>query len=313
MPFFSNAALLLPTIFVILVALTCVYRLCFHPLASVPGPLVAKCTSLWQVLHSYLGDECTSVQNLHCRYGTVVRIGPNMIDISDGAALGPIYVDKGGFPKVSNYHSAYVDGFATIFSTTDLAYRAAKAKVVAPLFSNAAIHRDRECLYQSVERFIQDVQKSIQISKGRPVDLQKHTRALGLDVLTSYLFRHRPSRIQEQIKAGSMIPWLDVIVDLGQFFYFPSWLSRFCVPAWSRSRPQAHREANASQLVHEYTTSVARDSETKSNTFQGRLLKQGIAKEEIAAECKSMMVAGTHSFGSVLAMTLWNLARHPTV
>ncbi|KAL8921502.1 MAG: hypothetical protein Q9208_005656 [Pyrenodesmia sp. 3 TL-2023] len=236
-----------------------------------------------------------------------------MIDISDGAALRPIYVDKGGFPKVSNYHSAYVDGFATIFSTTDLAYRATKAKVVAPLFSNTAVYRDRECLYQSVERFVQDFQNSIRGSKGRPVDLQKHTRALGLDVLTSYLFRHRPSRIQKQIQEGSMIPWLDLIVDLGRFFYFPSWLSRFCVPAWSRNRPQAQREANASQLVHEYTTSVARASEPKSNTFQGRLLKQGIAKEEIAAECKSMMVAGIHSFGSVLAMTLWNLARHPTV
>ncbi|KAL8763242.1 MAG: hypothetical protein Q9184_000882 [Pyrenodesmia sp. 2 TL-2023] len=236
-----------------------------------------------------------------------------MIDISDGAALGPIYVDKGGFRKLSNYHNAYVDGFATIFSTTDLAYRATKAKAIAPLFSSAAVHRDRECLYQSVERFIQDLHESIQRSKGRPVDLQKHTRALGLDVLSSYLFRHRLSRTQEQIKAGSMIPWLDVIVDLGQFFYLPPWLSRLCVPAWSRSRPQAHREANASQLVQEYTTSAARDPETKSNTFQSRLLKQGIAKEEIAAECKSMMVAGTHSFGGVLAMTLWNLARHPTV
>ncbi|KAI4129773.1 MAG: hypothetical protein LQ338_002083 [Usnochroma carphineum] len=236
-----------------------------------------------------------------------------MIDIADGAALGPIYVDKGGFPKPSCYHNAYTDGFATIFSTTDPAYRATRAKAVAPLFSSAAIHRDREHLYQCVERFVQNLRKYKEVSKSRPVDLQRYTRALGLDVLASYLFRHRPSKIQMQIEEGAMIPWLDFIVDAGQFFYFPARFFRFCVAAYSRFRPQGRSEANASKLVREYTMDLASDAESKDNTFQRKLLKQGVSREEIAAECKSMMVAGTHSFGSVLAMTLWHLAKEPTV
>lgn len=309
----SATLLLLPASIIVTAVVTCIYRVCFHPLGRVPGPLLAKCTSLWQILHSYVGDECTIMQTLHHRYGNVVRIGPNMIDIADGAALGPIYVDKGGFPKPSCYHNAYTDGFATIFSTTDPAYRATRAKAVAPLFSSAAIHRDREHLYQCVERFVQNLRKYKEVSKSRPVDLQRYTRALGLDVLASYLFRHRPSKIQMQIEEGAMIPWLDFIVDAGQFFYFPARFFRFCVAAYSRFRPQGRSEANASKLVREYTMDLASDAESKDNTFQRKLLKQGVSREEIAAECKSMMVAGTHSFGSVLAMTLWHLAKEPTV
>ncbi|KAL8958431.1 MAG: hypothetical protein Q9193_004511 [Seirophora villosa] len=233
-----------------------------------------------------------------------------MIDISDGAAQESIYVAKGGFSKPSWYHNAYTDGFATIFSSTNLAYRATRAKVVAPLFSNLAIQRDQETLYQSVDRFVQAMKSSKEISNGFPVDLQGPTRALGLDVLSTYLFRHRPLSIQKQIDEGSMIPWLDFIVDIGQFFFFPPALYRYCVFLYLRFRPQRSLTINATKLVHEYTMSLPGDGENKTGTFQGRLLSQGIPKEEVAAECKSIMFAGIHSFGSVLSMILWYLAKH---
>ncbi|KAL9048680.1 MAG: hypothetical protein Q9206_005907 [Seirophora lacunosa] len=284
-----NAFYLLPISILVLAVAKWTYRLYFHPLAKVPGPFLAKGTSLWQLVHCYLGDECTAVSELHRRYGKVVRIGPNMIDISDGAALESIYVAKGGFSKPSWYHNAYTDGFATIFSSTNLAHRATKAKVVAPLFSNLAIHRDQETLYQSIDRFVQAMKRSKEISNGLPVDLQGPTRALGLDVLSTYLFRHRSPSIQKQIDEGSMIPWLDFIVDIGQFFFLPPALYRYCVFLYLRFRPQRSLTINATKLVHEYTMSLPAGGENKTGTFQGRLLAQGISKEEVAAECKSMI------------------------
>ncbi|KAI4117697.1 MAG: hypothetical protein LQ345_002121 [Seirophora villosa] len=238
-------------------------------------------------MHCYLGDECTAVSELHRRYGKVVRIGPNMIDISDGAALESIYVAKGGFAKPSWYHNAYTDGFATIFSSTNLAYRATRAKVVAPLFSNLAIQRDQETLYQSVDRFVQAMKRSKETSNGRPMDLQGPTRALGLNVLSTCLFRHRPPGIQKQIDDGSMIPWLDFIVDMGQFFFLPPALFGYCALLYLRFRPQRSSTVKATKLVHEYTMSLPGNGENKTGTFQGRLLAQGIPKEEVAAECKN--------------------------
>ncbi|KAL9003456.1 MAG: hypothetical protein Q9188_003683 [Gyalolechia gomerana] len=177
-----------------------------------------------------MGDECTAVQRLHRKHGKIVRIGPNLIDIADGAALVPIYLDK-RFLKPSSYHNAYTDGFATMFSTTDPAYRGPRAKTVAPLFSKAAVGRHKDLIYQSIERFIQRLEKCKSMSKGHPIDLQEHTRALGLDVLASYLFRHRPPNVEEQIDGGSMIPWIDILVDVA-------------------SRPRKDREAESAKTVH---------------------------------------------------------------
>ena len=287
-------------------------RTFLHPLAKIPGPLVARYTSLWQIYHSYMGDECTVVQKLHDRYGKVVRIGPNLIDIADGAALGPIYADKGGFQKPSVYHNAYVDGLATVFSTTDPAYRATRAKAVASLFSNAAIRKDKDLIYQSIERFTHRLHCEKEKANGAPINLQEHARALGLDVLSSYLFRHWTPDTEKRIWDGLMIPWLNIIVDVGQFFYLPSWLFRFCVGQHLTFRPERDRESQAVRMVHEYTKNLVEENQKLELTFQGKLLEHGLSREQAAAECKSMMVAGTHSFGTVLAQILWLLIKNST-
>lgn len=304
--FFTSVSLLVS------VCTVAIYRVFFHPLAGVPGPLLAKCTSLYHLYHSYMGDECAVASKLHRKYGKVIRLGPNLIDISDGAALLPIYQNK-EFRKPVSYHNAYTDGHATMFSTTDPTYRAPRAKTVAPLFSGAAISRDKDLMYQSVERFIQRLEECKARIKGRPIDVQEHTRALGLDVLASYLFRHRPPNVQEQIDKGTMIPWLDIVVDTGRFFYLPSRLFRFCVWMYLKFRADKDRWIESVKTVHGYTMGVAREGERNGYTFQGRLFEQGISKEQIAAECKSMMFAGTHSSGSILAHILWYLAQNPNM
>lgn len=296
------------------VGTVCGYRIFLHPLAGVPGPLLAKCTSLYHLYHSYMGDECTAANDLHRKYGPIIRLAPDLIDISSGAALSPIYLNK-EFLKPASYHNAYTDGFATMFSTTDLGFRAGRAKAVAPLFARAAVERDKGLLYGCVERFVRRLERFTKgESKGRPVDVQEHTRALGMDVLASYLFRHRPPHMQEEINKGTMIPWLDIIVDAGRFFHFPSRFFRFCVWAYLMARPEKDRWVGSVEMVRGYAMSVACEGEEKRDgTFQGRLTELGISKEEIAAECKSMMVAGIHSSGSVLAHILWLLVKNPNI
>ena len=52
-----------------------VYRLCFHPLATIPGPLVARATYLyafWYNMHG--GSFYLQVQKLHEQYGMSVAL-----------------------------------------------------------------------------------------------------------------------------------------------------------------------------------------------------------------------------------------------
>lgn len=286
----------------------------FHPLAKVPGPLLAKFTPLWQIYHLWMGDEYTVIEKLHRKYGSVVRVGLNTVDIADGAALGPIYVDKGGFLKTSHYHNFYVDGFPTIFSSTDPAYRATKAKLVAPMFSNAAIRQGSDIINQCVDRFVSRIREARESSTSHSVELQEPARLLGLDVLASYLFRRPHPAITAKARGSDLVlPWLNAFVDVGQFYYIPSRWFGYLVSLLEKWRPDRVLEAESANAVDEYAISLSSNVDNNEGTFQGRLLSHGFSVEEVAAESKDVTFAGLHSFGSVLATTLWCLAKDAAV
>jgi hypothetical protein len=62
-----------------------------RPLASIPGPLLARFSPLWLVYHSRKGDMHRVMIELHRRYGKLVRIGPNEVSVSDLEAVKKIY------------------------------------------------------------------------------------------------------------------------------------------------------------------------------------------------------------------------------
>jgi hypothetical protein len=61
---------------VLLIFFTLAYRLSpFHPLASYPGPVIAKLSKWWGAYVSVRGDPHRYLKNLHDRYGDIVRVG----------------------------------------------------------------------------------------------------------------------------------------------------------------------------------------------------------------------------------------------
>ncbi|KAI0741404.1 cytochrome P450 [Daedaleopsis nitida] len=80
-------ALLASTYIATLISVTAAYRLSpWHPLASYPGPLLARISSLWLVYVSFWGRRHLVVHHLHERYGPFVRIGPNALSINTSSA-----------------------------------------------------------------------------------------------------------------------------------------------------------------------------------------------------------------------------------
>ncbi|KAL8713669.1 MAG: hypothetical protein Q9220_002195 [cf. Caloplaca sp. 1 TL-2023] len=303
----TYSLLVLPSIF-----LFALYRLFFHPLSKVPGPWIASLTSVWHTYHSFIGDEWTFLRSLHQEYGRIVRIGPNEVDVSDGAALAPVYVEKGGFLKAPMYDNFHVDGFHTISTTTDPEFRAVRAKAVTSLFSPAAIRKGSDAIEQSVARFVHRLRELKDASNGGPVDLLEPARVLGLDLLAFYFFRHGyPASLQETNGEESAIAWMSLYLDAGQLFRFPSRLYDMLISRLGRLRSGKDRPASSAKAVHEYLLGLPVDGSEKRDTYQGRLHDIGVPREQIAAECKDLLFAGIHSFGAVLAITLWHLAKNP--
>lgn len=72
---------------VTLVVARFLYSYVTSPLKALPGPFVAKFTDLWRFYDYWCCTQIKSHQTLHKKHGPAVRIGPNMVSLSDPELL----------------------------------------------------------------------------------------------------------------------------------------------------------------------------------------------------------------------------------
>lgn len=75
------------------------YSLFFHPLAGLPGPLLARLGLGWMSIRALKHDMGWTLQEEHRKYGQIVRVARNMASIVDPGAINEIYRYGGKFEK----------------------------------------------------------------------------------------------------------------------------------------------------------------------------------------------------------------------
>ena len=101
MAFPARYTSILPYLPLILVFLLLVFPLLHRSaLRKFPGPLAAKYTDLWRCYNVRRGKANLTALKLHRKHGTAVRVGPNVISLSDPAVVKTVFTTKGVWRKV---------------------------------------------------------------------------------------------------------------------------------------------------------------------------------------------------------------------
>ena len=285
-----------------------IYRIYFHPLSHIPGPLLPKISSIWLHYHAYVGDEASTIHKLHTTYGPYVRVSPNEVDISDADAIPHIYVSRGGFPKAPCYANFDIDGHKTIFSTTDSTYRSSRAKPVVSMFSTKALRENEAAIWGCVDRMVERLQEEAKTKKA--VNVLNLTRSLAVDAVSTHLFRENYNGVGEQGPTLSVSAFVDAFVAVGRFFYLPNTV--FAWLDWAVAKWLSDAETDESMtLVDKFVDNLLANTSAKSTTYPGRMLAAGIREDEVKAQCKDLLFAGTDSTGMNLATIMRCLVLHP--
>ncbi|KAK4159539.1 cytochrome P450 4A10 [Cladorrhinum sp. PSN259] len=286
----------------------CAYRVYLHPLAHIPGPLAAKCSWLWLHYHTYVGDECTSIRRLHEKYGPVVRVAPNEVDIADGDAIAPIYSAKTDLVKSAHYSKFAVDTHTTVFSTLETPNRSARLKAVMPVFSASGVRESKAVIEDCVAEFV--TRLKAEAESRRVVDVLNFAEAFACDVTTACLFGDSYGALKETAAPFSVAGYFDSFLSPGRFFYMPTatWAVLERLAAALFPNKQIGRSIIG---VDSYLDRLVSSPKTKSSSFQGRLLSQGFSSLETAAECKDSIFAGGYFIGVVVARIFWLLVQNP--
>jgi hypothetical protein len=76
-------------------------------LSHIPGPALAGYSHFWRVNDVRKGQAHKTMIDLHRKYGKLVRIAPNVVDVSDPATISVIYNLKGDFTKVCDHSASF--------------------------------------------------------------------------------------------------------------------------------------------------------------------------------------------------------------
>ena len=290
------------------IVIRCIFRIFFHPLRHIPGPLRTKCSSLWLNYHMYIGDLATATHKLHSIYGPMVRVAPNDIDVATADALGPIYVDHGGFEKSDHYSKFNLIDHSTIFSTLSVAARSSRAKAVLPIFSANSTREATETISGFANHLVRRM--GMEAKTGRRVDILSLLRAFAFDVVSSQLMQKPYGGLEESSPLLSAYPFIDSISQLGSLFFLSH--SLYAVIEWLLISIPGNIETKSSfKTMEVYLKSVVNQAKAGGSSYPSRLLAQGMGADEVAVECGDVLYAGTDATAQVLATICWNLVAHP--
>ena len=90
-------------VFVICTFSYLLYHSWLSPLASIPGPFLARFSRIWLVFHGYKGDLHAALSDVHARYGATVRVGPDEVVTTNLEAIKTIYGRGNAFQALQNH------------------------------------------------------------------------------------------------------------------------------------------------------------------------------------------------------------------
>ncbi|KAL7910358.1 putative cytochrome P450 monooxygenase [Trichoderma velutinum] len=70
-----------------------------YDLWSIPGPWWRQFTDVFQFIDAVKGKTTASLQRLHQQYGSIVRLGPDTVSISDPGMIAAVYGIRSNLPK----------------------------------------------------------------------------------------------------------------------------------------------------------------------------------------------------------------------
>jgi hypothetical protein len=106
---------------------------------GVPGPKLYALTKWRLAYDEWKGNRTRTIHELHQKYGTVVRVGPNELSFNSLSALKTIYGAGSGFERTSFYRMFDAFGHPNLFSFASVKAHSERKKLLNHAYSKTSI------------------------------------------------------------------------------------------------------------------------------------------------------------------------------
>ncbi|KAH8654957.1 cytochrome P450 [Tricladium varicosporioides] len=173
------------------------YRLYLSPISKIPGPKLAAATWWYEYYHDIInyGKYIFKINNLHEKYGPIVRISPHEIHINDPDFYDALYHSTNTNRK--DRWIFYTQGLglpASTLGTVEYALHRRRRAAMSPFFSKQNVRKLQPAVQERVDLLVNrftEVAKSSGI-----VNLEQAFAAFTNDVVMQYCFGQSDHRIE---------------------------------------------------------------------------------------------------------------------
>ena len=159
-----------------------IYRAYFSPLNKFPGPWQAKISGLWIMSKLSAKDGYLQFEALHEKYGKYVRIGADVLSITDADLHDAAFAPNTKFRKSEWYDNS--KPFDSMHTTRDKALHDRRRRMWAPAFSDKAL-REYE---PKVKMFNDKLIERVREHGSGPMNMSKWFNLYSFDVMGRLAF-----------------------------------------------------------------------------------------------------------------------------
>ncbi|KAI1281075.1 putative cytochrome P450 [Xylaria sp. FL0933] len=165
-----------------------IYRLFFHPLASFPGPKLAAATVWYEFYYDGIrrGQYTFKIQEMHEKYGPLVRISPDELHCNDPAFIDTLYAGGSVRRDKFEYFASQFGIPESVFGTVHHDMHRLRRGAMNRFFSKASVTKLEPTIHDKVDKLCR--QLSTHIGTQNSVQLNMAFSCFTTDVVTTYAF-----------------------------------------------------------------------------------------------------------------------------
>ncbi|ETS77432.1 hypothetical protein PFICI_11306 [Pestalotiopsis fici W106-1] len=183
------------------------YQVLASPLRSVPGPFLARFTNLWYLYHLYRGDFQVVNQNLHKKYGAIVRYGPNRYSFNSLDAGKAIYWHGTSFEKSAWYEAWKNPKQWTLFADRNIRRHAANRRMYQNTYSMSSLINYEPHVDECADLFCTRLNELAET--GLTMNMGHWLQCYAFDVIGAITYSKRLGFLDHGLDVGNAISALE--------------------------------------------------------------------------------------------------------
>ncbi|KAK7612734.1 cytochrome P450 [Phyllosticta paracitricarpa] len=278
-----------------------VKRLVFSPIARFPGPKLAALTRWYEFVYDviFIGRFNWKVDELHEKYGPIVRINPEELHINDPDFWDEFYARGAKSTRWNGTNGRFSGRGApqAIPSTLDNDLHRIRRAAMLPLFSKRSINDIEPLIHEKMELACGHLTRHAQT--GEPINMVDVWSALAADIITQYGWGLCLDSLKSEDCKMNLHYAILAAGRASQFFIHFIYLQNRVaehVPSLVKSNPDAKHPIIFSALYH-----------------TPRLSPGDKSIPRLGAEVGNLVGAGSETTGWSLSVATYHIAASPRI